>query len=62
MQYNFSSAKVKYHIAGKFGGDFKFGSLAVGVETAKLKSANIILAVPATLLAPPGAPFRKLYI
>ena len=26
---------------------FKFGGLAVGVETAKLKSANIMLAAPA---------------
>ena len=26
---------------------FKFGSLAVGIETAKLKSANIMLAAPA---------------
>ena len=50
----------------------KFGSLVVGVETTKLKSANIILAAPATrktyvihavaLLAPPGTPFHKLYI
>ena len=33
---------VLYHIIGKFDGDFKFGGLAVRVETAKLKSANII--------------------
>ena len=35
--------KSDYRIAGKFGGDL---NLAVGVETAKLKSANIMLAVP----------------
>ena len=52
---------------------FKFGGLAVGVETAELKSTNIISATPmpatrndvihaVVLLAPPGAPLRKLYI
>ena len=36
-----SECTCAYHIAGKFGGDL---NLAVGVETAKLKSANIMLA------------------
>ena len=31
-----------YQTAEKFDGEIKFGSLAVGVETAKLKFANII--------------------
>ena len=33
-----------YQTAEKFDGEIKFGSLAVGVETAKLKFANIIFA------------------
>ena len=49
---------------------FKFGGLAVGVETAELKSANIMLAAPTmrnlihavALLAPSDAHFRKLYV
>ena len=32
---------ILYHIAGKFGGGIKFGSLAVYITTAKLKSARI---------------------
>ena len=33
-----------YGIARKFDGGIKFGGLAVGVETVKLKSVNIIFA------------------
>ena len=33
---------TNYRIAGKFDGGIKFGSLAVWVETAKLKSISII--------------------
>ena len=39
-------SSFKYRIAGKFGGDLNLAYLVVGVETAKLKSTNIILAVP----------------
>ena len=50
---------------------FNIGGLAVGVETAELKSANSISAAPAlatrndvhaVTLYPPGTPLRKLYI
>ena len=71
---------IKIFIAGsiimyswKIWWGFKFGGLAVGVETAELKSTNIIPATPApatrndvihavAFLAPPGTPLRKLYI
>ena len=55
-------------IAGNFD---KFGGLAVWIETAKLKSANInfarrpqcemTYARSSAHLAPPGAPLRELY-
>ena len=51
-----------YCIAGRI----KFGGLAVGVETAKLKSANITLYAThndtVVLMAPSGAPLRELYM
>lgn len=34
----------KYHIAGKVDRKLKYGSLAVGVETAKSESTNIVFA------------------
>ena len=43
--YYSESADIPY--SQKIWWGFKFGGLAVGVETAKLKSANIMLAVPA---------------
>ena len=35
-----TSANIHYRIAGNFMGS-KLGSLAIGIETAKLKAANI---------------------
>ena len=57
--------KLTYCIAGKFGGELNLVVLVVGVETAKLKSANIISYVThndvmhaVVLLVLSGAPLR----
>ena len=57
------SRNLKYRIAGKVDGEI---NLAIGVETTKLKSANIISCTThndvlhaVALLAPTGAPLHK---
>ena len=60
---------ILYSYSRKIWRGIKFGGLAVGVETAKLKSTNIISYVTCNdvihtvvLLAPSSAPLGELYL